>query len=237
MCIIYIHIMTVTDSSILFNAYKFKATGTGVTGDKGAFDENELTTLASSVKEKDNAVSAVLTKQKQVNNILTSEINRLKVKKEQIDNARQGQMRVLMMNESYRKRQAEYTKLIIAVVFVFALVIVMRYMRVFFNVLPDAVYTLLHILLFASVIIYSMITYVNVNSREKINFDRLDIPGPKTESTADFDARNAAAKLAGDLLGVSNSNLCKGAACCNPTGTVDKTEWDEMTGKCIQKST
>jgi hypothetical protein len=228
MCIIYIHIMTA--SSILFNAYKFKATGTGVTDSPGAFDEKELTDLASSVKTKDNAVSAVLTKQKQVNNILTSEINRLKVKKEQIDNARQGQMRVLMMNESYRKRQSEYMKLIIAVVVVFALVIVMRYTRVFFNVLPEAVYTLLHILLFASVIIYSMITYVNVSSREKINFDRLDIPGPKIESTADFNARNAAAKLAGDLLGVSDSDLCKGAACC----TAGATEWNLIDQKCVK---
>lgn len=218
-----------TNSSKLFNAYKFSmaSTGTALTdSDRDA----KLKTLQDSVRTKDAAVSAVLTKQKQVNNILTSEINRLTVKKGQIDNAQQGQMRVLMMNESYRKRQAEYTKLIIAVVFVFALVIVMRYMRVFFNVLPDAVYTLLHILLFASVIIYSMITYVNVNSREKINFDRLDLPGPKTESTADFDKRNEAAKLAGDLLGVSNSNLCKGAACC----TAGASEWNLNDQKCVK---
>jgi len=220
-------------SSKLFNAYKFSMAATG-TGETDVTRDGILKDLQTSVRAKDNAVSAVLTKQKQVNNILTSEINRLNVKKEQIDNARQGQMRVLMMNESYRKRQAEYMKLIIAVVFVFALVIVMRYMRVFFNVLPDIVYTLLHILLFASVIIYSMITYVNVNSREKINFDRLDLPGPKTESTADFDARNAAAKLAGDLLGVSNSGLCFGASCCNTKATdATKTKWAENTGKCI----
>jgi len=239
MCIIYIHIMTEpdkpdTNSSMLFNAYKFSMAATG-TGETSVRDGN-LKSLAESVKLKDNAVSAVLTKQKQVNNILDSELDRLAVKKDQLANAQKGQMRVLMMNESYRKRQAEYTKLIIAVVVVFALVIVMRYMRVFFNVLPDVVYTLLHILLFTGVIIYSMITLVNVSSREKINFDRLDLPGPKIESTADFDARNAAAKLAGDLLGVSDSALCKGAACCNPTGTVDKTKWDETTGKCIQKT-
>lgn len=226
-----------TDSSILFNAYKFSMAATG-TGETDSVRDTSLTNLATSVRDKDNAVSAVLTKQKQVNNILQSELDRLNSKKDQLANAQKGQMRVLMMNESYRKRQAEYTKLIIAVVFVFALVIVMRYMRVFFNVLPDAVYTLLHILLFASVIIYSMITYVNVNSREKINFDRLDLPGPKIESTADFVKRNEAAKLAGDLLGVSNSNLCKGAACCNPNADIvsDRTEWDVTTEKCKKKT-
>jgi hypothetical protein len=228
MYIIYIHIMSDTnantDNSILFNAYKFLAAD-GLTDANGL----DLTGLANSVKSKDAAVSAVLTKQKQVNNILQSEMNRLNDKKTQLDNARKGQMRVLMMNESYRKRQSEYLKLITAVVVVFALVIVMRYTRVYFNVLPDAVYTLLHILLFASLIIYSLITYINVNSREKINYDRLSLPSPVIELSADFKKRNAAAQKAGDLLGVSNSDLCKGAACCTDGLTI----WDKDTGKCI----
>lgn len=225
MCIIYIHIMTSQDSSMLFNAYKY-IVASNWTGNDAKMPDLEL--LKTAVKNKDTAVSAVLTKQKQVNNILQSELDRLNIKKVQIDNAQKGQMRVLMMNESYRKRQAEYTKLIIAVAFVFALVIVIRYMREFFDVLPDIVYTLVHILLFAGVIIYSMITYINVSSREKINFDRLDIPGPKIESKSDYDARNNAAKLTGDLLGVSDSDLCKGAACC----TAGQTVWSSANQKC-----
>lgn len=213
-----------TDSSMLFNAYKYVFAG-NPTGVKLP----DLTKLQASVKSKDNAVSAVLTKQRQVNNILQTELDRLKMKRVQLDNAQKGQMRLLMMNDSYRKRQAEYMKLIIAVVFVFALVIVMRYMRVYFNVLPDVVYTLIHILLFASVILYSMVTYVNVNSREKINFDRLDLPGPKIVGTAELVKRDTDAKLAGNLLGVSDSKLCKGAACC----TDDVTSWDANTEKCV----
>lgn len=208
--------MSETDSSILFNAYKY-IFASGWTGAVDAADDGglpDLPELQTAIRNKDVAVSAVLTKQKQVNNILQTELDRLAIKKEQLDEAEKGQMRVLMMNESYRKRQAEYTKITIAVVFVFALVIVMRYVREIFNILPDAVYTLIHILLFAGVIIYSAIIFINVSSREKINFDRLDIPGPKTESTADFENRNSAAIKSGDLLGVSNSNLCKGAACC-----------------------
>jgi hypothetical protein len=215
MFIIYIHIMSETDSSILFNAYKY-IFASGWTGAVDAVDDGglpDLNELQTAIRNKDESVSAVLTKQKQVNNILQSELDRLATKKDQLDEAQKGQMRVLMMNESYRKRQEEYTKLIIAVVFVFALVIVMRYVREIFNILPDALYTLIHILLFAGLIIYSFIIYINVSSREKINFDRLDIPGPKTESTADYDKRNSDAIKSGDLLGVSDSNLCKGAAC------------------------
>jgi hypothetical protein len=209
MFIIYIHIMSETDSSILFNAYKY-IFASGWTGAVDAVDDGglpDLNELQTAIRNKDDSVSAVLTKQKQVNNILQSELDRLATKKGQLDEAQKGQMRVLMMNESYRKRQAEYIKLIIAVVFVFALVIVMRYVREIFNILPDALYTLIHILLFAGLIIYSFIIYINVSSREKINFDRLDIPGPKTESTADYDKRNSDAIKSGDLLGVSDSNL------------------------------
>ena len=210
-----------TDSSILFNAYKY-IFASGWTGAVDADDNGglpDLPELQTAIRNKDESVSAVLTKQKQVNNILQSELDRLATKKDQLDEAQKGQMRVLMMNESYRKRQAEYTKLIIAVVFVFALVIVMRYVREIFNILPDALYTLIHILLFAGLIIYSFIIYINVSSREKINFDRLDIPGPKTESTADYDKRNSDAIKSGDLLGVSN--LCKGAACCSENQTFE----------------
>jgi hypothetical protein len=223
MFIIYIHIMSETDSSILFNAYKY-IFASGWTGAVDAVDDGglpDLNELQTAIRNKDESVSAVLTKQKQVNNILQSELDRLATKKDQLDEAQKGQMRVLMMNESYRKRQEEYTKLIIAVVFVFALVIVMRYVREIFNILPDALYTLIHILLFAGLIIYSFIIYINVSSREKINFDRLDIPGPKTESTADYDKRNSDAIKSGDLLGVSDSNLCKGAACCAENQTFE----------------
>ena len=220
---------TDTDSSILFNAYKYIFASGWTGADSGGLPD--LSKLQTAVRDKDADVSAVLTKQKQVNNILQSELDRLSTKKEQLDEAQKGQMRVLMMSESYRKRQAEYTKITIAIVIVFAVVIILRYVREIFNILPDAFYTLLHILLFAGVIIYSVIIYINVSSREKINFDRLDIPGPKTESKADFEKRNAAAIKSGDLLGVSNSNLCKGAACC----TVGDTKWDSEKQKCVKE--
>jgi glucan phosphoethanolaminetransferase (alkaline phosphatase superfamily) len=224
MCIIYIHIMA--DGSILFNAMKYyfghNATDTG----------NRLPNvgvLDKALEEANGNVSAALSKQDDVSDILNDEIDRLNKKKSQINNSQKGQMRVLMMNESYRKRQSEYLKLIIAVVIVFALVIIMRYMRVYFNVLPGAISTLIHILLFASVIIYSFVIYINVSSREKINYDRLALPAPDIESSTDYEKRNAAAKKSGDLLGVSNSNLCKGSVCC----TEDVTKWDTESKKCI----
>lgn len=211
------------DNSMLFNTLKFQLSGTG-TGE-GGFDIS-LNDILNSIGQKDADLNATLTKQSQVNQLLNDEIERLEKKETQIEDAQAGQKRVLMLNESYRMRQAEYTKLIIASVFVFAIVILIKYTRASFDVLPDVAYTLIHILMFSALIIYAMVIYINVSSREKTNFNRLDIPTPDVVKSAE-DKRRQKRKDAGYLTGISDSELCRGAACCN-TGT----EWSEETGKC-----
>ena len=210
------------NNSMLFNTMKFQLSGTPSTDD---YDFN-LDNIYNSVAQHDAKLNATLTKQSDVKNLLDSEISRLESKNSQIEQAQEGQRRVLMLNESYRMRQAEYTKLIIASAFVFAIVILIKYLRASFTILPDTVYTLIHILMFSALIIYAMVIYINVSSREKTNFNRLDIPTPDVVKSAE-DKRNEKRKEAGYLMGVSDSDLCKGAACCN-----DDTEWDDATGKC-----
>ena len=199
------------NNSMLFNTMKFQLSGTD-TGEDG-YNFN-LSNIYNSIVHQDSKLDATLTKQSQVNNLLNAEIDRLEEKETQIKEAQDGQKRVLMLNESYRMRQAEYTKLIIASVFVFAIVILIKYTRAFFDVLPDAVYTLIHIILFSALIIYAMLIYVNVSSREKTNFNRLDIPTPDVVKSAE-DKRRQKRKDAGYLTGISDSELCRGAACCS----------------------
>ena len=221
--------------SFLFNAMKFYFGNNATYDDNNVLKQPNIPVMQRKLVNTDSKVSAELTKQDEVNTILSNEIDRLKSKEEQLNNARKGQMRVLMMNESYRKRLSEFIILIIAVVIVCALVILMRYMRVYYDVLPDALYTIVHITLFAGLIVYSFVTYISVNSREKINYDRLALPSPDIETSADYDKRNKAAQKSGDLLGVSNSNLCKGAACCDEDASTGATKWDEESSKCTQK--
>ena len=218
-----------SNNSMLFNTMKFMFTG----NDNSLYKFN-LSNIYNSVRVHDQKLQDVLTKQNEVNDFLTTEMNRLTEKESQIDNARKGQKRVLMLNESYRMRQAEYTKLIIASVFVLASVILIKYLRASFAILPDAIYTLIHIIMFSGLIIYAMVIYIKISSREKTNFNRLDIPSPHV-------AIDAAEKLyekrknAG-YLGVNYSDLCIGAACCNPDDNTHPTKWDEEIKKCVPSS-
>lgn len=201
----------ISNNSMLFNTMKFQLSGTDSATDGYNFKLNDI---YNSIAHHDSKLNATLTKQKQVNDLLQDEIGRLEEKETQIEEAQAGQKRVLMLNESYRMRQAEYTKLIIASVFVFAIVILIKYTRAFFDVLPDAVYTLIHIILFSALIIYAMMIYINVSSREKTNFNRLDIPTPDVVKSAE-DKRRQKRKDAGYLTGINDSELCRGAACCS----------------------
>jgi len=218
-----------TGTNTFFNVLKFKVASEGTDTDTPF--ATKLSNINTTLNQQTSNLNATLTKQKQVHNILKVEENRLNEKKQQLDNAQKGQMRVIMLNESYRKRQSQYIKMIIAVVFVFALVIILRFLRMNFDVLPDSVYTLLHIIMFSGVIIYSVIIMMTISARETTNFDRLDIPGPKIEKQGDIDARNTEARKAGNLLGIGRSGVCRGAACCNNSTTFDKTE-----GKCVVPS-
>ena len=79
--------------------------------------------------------------------------------------------------------------------------------------------SLIHILMFSALIIYAMVIYyINVSSREKTNFNRLDIPTPDVvKSTAD--KRRKSREDDGNLMGISDSELCRGAACCDDNTT------------------
>ena len=213
-----------SNNSMLFNTMKFQLSGTQTNNVNGY--NFSLSDIHTSVNNQDSKLNATLTKQSQVNDLLQNEIDRLNEKEDQIDQAQAGQKRVLMLNESYRMRQAEYTKLIIASVFVFAIVILIKYTRTRFNVLPDAVYTLIHILMFSALIIYAMVIYMNVSSREKTNFNRLDIPTPDVVLSKEEKRANKR-RQRGDLMGLNNSDLCRGAACCSDTQT-----FNNDSGKC-----
>ena len=211
-----------TDSnSMLFNTMKFHFTGNDAKVYK--FDLDDINASVSGI---DASLNATLTKQNQVKELLDDEIERLQDKEGQIEEAQAGQKRVLMLNESYRMRQAEYTKLVIASAFVFAIVILIKYLRTSFTILPDAIYSLIHILMFSGLIIYAMVIYINVSSRERTNFNRLDIPTPDVVNTA-AEKRRKAREDDGNLMGISDSDLCRGAACCN-----NDTVWDDTTGMC-----
>ena len=74
--------------------------------------------------------------------------------------------------------------------------------------------------------------YLDIESRDKVNFDELNLGNPSLLSPNDIARKQQSAGKNGDLLGSINLGYCVGAACCcDASGTV----WDSNQSMCVVK--
>jgi hypothetical protein len=193
----------------------------GLNVDQGASVINALDTNLTKLQSAASAASAsindTLTKQSIVNGILETENDRLTDKKKSIDNAISGQRRILQLNDSYRKRYAAYTRLILAIVFTLVVLFLVNLLKKRFPIIPDSVVMLLYIIIVSAYIIYAILLVADINRRDRTNFDELDLNGPSVIDPAAIKKQSEKAAQSGDLLGYLNINGCVGSYCCGPT--------------------
>ena len=77
------------------------------------FSDSDIGNLYNGLNSTTLNTNDVLIKQKEMINIVNSEQKRLNEKKQSVDNALEGQQRLITLNNSYRLRYADYTKMII----------------------------------------------------------------------------------------------------------------------------
>jgi hypothetical protein len=190
--------------------------------------QNNLDKLYTSFQTANVSSSDVLAKQQEVAEMLNNEQDRLLQKQQNIDNALIGKHRAIALNDAYRLRQEQYTRIKIVIVIVLAICIFISLLARRFQIIPSMVVILLNIIIVLVGGIYCLFIYSSMTSRSKMNFNELDITGPPVLTTADIKANQAAAAKTGDLLGSINISGCIGSDCCS-----DKTKWDASIFKCV----
>ena len=186
---------------------------------------NQISTAMSS-----NTSGNVLAQQSGVDSIVNTEINRLNDKKQTIDSAISTQQRMMQMNDSYTKRQKQYTKIMVVVVVGIILMIFMSYISFTF---PEwsALATIADIVIIVSVFIFCFWTYYYVITRDPIYYDQLNIqqiPFPETSNGA---SGTIGSSIVMDISG--SSSTCVGPACCS---IADNTIWDSSHNICVKES-
>ena len=168
----------------------------------------------------------VMTNQKQMSDIVNAELTRLTQKKQSVDNIISTKERVAVLNDSYRQRYTEYTKMI--VVFIVSLVcfLLLNMTSKYFPVIPSTIIDILYIVLFVVTCIVLFNMYVSIQGRNKLYFDRLNLDPPAIQNSDQVAANKRAAGLSGNLLGSING--CIGKDCCS-----DGTYWDIESAKCL----
>jgi len=191
--------------------------------------QNKTKDVDSSYRNANTSADAVLTQQNNMIDIVTKEQERLDGKKYLIEQAEMGERRKVLLTDSNRLRNAEYTKIILCVVAGLTVHVVIRMMFKYFvgeSSTPnlDATFIILHlvnILIWTIAIFY---IYVNIKSRSQINFNELELPPPPLIGQGGAPATANYNNLFKDL------GMCYSQSCCG-----ENTTWDESKGACVKK--
>jgi ABC-type multidrug transport system fused ATPase/permease subunit len=180
---------------------------------------SRLDQINQSFNQANTSAEKTLTHQSKVEDILKKEHERLLSKKDEIDNIHYGKMRSVQLNDSYRKKQSEYIRIIVALIVAIILYIA------FYLFLPQSIADILTVLLFVVLIFYSTKIVWEIYKRDNMNYDRLDlVPPAEANSLTRGDASAASASASASMVG----DLCTGEVCC-----AEGSRWDASMNKCI----
>jgi hypothetical protein len=164
--------------------------------------------------------------------IIDNENNRLQEKKQNVDNALEGQQRLITLNNSYRLRYADYIKILIIITISISIYVFVSLARKYIPFFPEVIYNITLILLIPITIIVLYYKYIELISHNKLYYDELEFTPPKMLSEEDKLKEKVAYKTnllkSGDILGGLEG--CVGAQCCS-----GNTIWDSGNSVCVVK--
>jgi hypothetical protein len=166
-----------------------------------------------------------LSRQSDMNKIISEESNRLNTKKATIDQAILSQNRIIYFNDNSRKIYSAYLMILISLTITLAIVWVIRVIKKHVEAIPDWILDISVILTVAVGLIIMYNYWANIRMRNRYNFDEINL-NPPTINSDDDSNKN-------DLTGGASS-ICIGSDCCKPaSGREPGSTWDEEKGKCI----
>ncbi len=191
--------------------------------------QDYLNNLNTAISSSGNATAQLLTKQKEVSDIVNAEAARLVTKKQQIDQKTDMAKRMAELNDNYKNRQSYINNIFVIVVIGLLIFIALIKLRNWMPFIPSGIFDLLITILFAVVIIVVIMKVYAMNKRDNLNFDELKLPPMPQDNK--FEERRANIK-SGNLLGINPGEMCVGQDCCVDGSTV----WSDAFQKCYPKS-
>ena len=188
--------------------------------------QNQMSDLSDRFNTANTSSTSILDSQQNMLNIVNEEYDRLESKKQLIDSVDAQQHRVTLLNDTYRKKYAQYTKMTIVVVIGLLIHVFLTWMSDYLSIIPFAVFVLLDMVNIIVCLIVITNLYSDMMSRDKIDYDKLDLPPPlrdlNTNSSSSFATAPAPSSGSG--------TFCVGQVCCD---TVHGAIWDPVTMRCI----
>jgi hypothetical protein len=189
-----------------------------------------LDSIYNNIQTASGISSSVLTNQTDMKEIVDTELNRLNKKKENVDYAIQGQNRMIELNNSYRDKYNYFIKIMIIIIIILIIYIFINLLKKRYEFIPEIVFEISYFLLGVVTIFIIYFAFINIMSRDNMDFNKLNYTPPKMPLTAEELKKAQQNSLEkGDLLGSIQGVGCVGDKCCS-----NGTQWDSGNSVCIR---
>jgi hypothetical protein len=188
--------------------------------------QKNLIDVSNSYALADQSSTAILTDQSNVMQIINSEQDRLNQKQELIKQMEQENKRKVLLNDTYRKKKVQYSKIMIVIIIALLIIIAITFISKIFPI-PEGFLSFLYILDIAIALIVCFNLYTDITMRDYINYDEIYIPPPTIDGSGNVIGNNK------DVPSLWSSMQfgCYEAACC-----ADGTVYDDKLKMCVMPS-
>ena len=148
-----------------------------------------------------------------------------------LEKEKKTEQRKAMLNKNAGDRLRHYNYIVIYLVIGIAIYIIIYYIEKAFPILPTWLINILKIAVVSIVGIYCIRALITINSRDPLNFDKLNLVKPNVYTQEEAKRAQEQAENEGDLTSSGSlpaANACSGNSCCG-TDTV----WDEEKMLCV----
>ena len=157
--------------------------------------------------------------QEHSNNLL-SDVNKL-------DSAKETKQREVQLKQNSGDRLTYYNYMLLVLIAGFMAYIGIYLIEKNAPFIPEYVFVILKIIVVSVAIIFCLKIYVIIQSRDPLNFNKLNLVKPGVDSPEDAEKKRQQAENEGDLIGAV-SDKCSGKDCCG-----ENTVWDEQKMLCV----
>lgn len=180
-----------------------------------------------------NTGPLIMEKQQEMNDIISFEQSRLAQNEQNINDLVNSKERAIQLNMNYIQRKKEFKKILIGFIIALAIVMVFVVLKIYLPI-PSSVITLVTIVVFSVFGIFSFNTYVKIQNRDEMDFDKVKMKSPNVLSSVQIQNQlmdnSKISKSGTDVLSSNDLGLCSGSACC-ANGTV----WDVSGQICVKE--
>lgn len=171
-------------------------------------NDGNFLALDNAVDRANNSILPTLTYQKEVLDIVNREKVRLEARKGAIDNAYNGQARMVSLTDNITAKNQAYNYMLFVIV-----LIILAYLGINmlgrYEIVPKTVLDILSIIIISVGLIYCIYLYIDIKRRYNMDFNQVVLREPAAKSQDQINKDMDANVKSGDLLSVAGNKGCQ----------------------------